>query len=63
MAEYSINEVASNRECIRNELYGKVSKSLEDSSLTIKRSGLADVQCPDVITKAKAAAAERREQI
>ena len=63
MAEYSINEVASNRERISNELYEKVSKSLEDSSLTIKRFGLADVQFPDVITKAKEAAAERREQI
>lgn len=63
MAEYSINEVASNRESISNELYEKVSKSLEDSSLTIKRFGLADVQFPDVITKAKEAAAERREQI
>ena len=63
MAEYSINEVASNRESISNELFDKVSESLKGSSLSIKRFGLADVQFPDVITKAKEAAAERREQI
>ena len=63
MAEYSINQVASSREKISAELYNKVSKSLEGSALSVTRFGLADVQFPDIITKAKEAAAERREQI
>ena len=63
MAEYSINEVASSREKISDELFNKVVKSLEGTALTVKRFGLADVQFPQIITKAKEAAAERREQI
>ncbi len=63
MAKYSINEVASSRERISDELYTKVAEALDGTALSIKRFGLADVQFPDIITKAKEAAAERREQI
>ncbi len=63
MAEYSINEVASSREKISGELFEKVTSALDGTALSVKRFGLADVQFPDIITKAKEAAAERREQI
>lgn len=63
MAEYSINEVASSREKISGELFDKVTKAMEGTALSVKRFGLADVQFPEIITKAKEAAAERREQI
>lgn len=63
MAEYSINEVASNREVISGELFEKIEEALGSTPIAVKRFGLADVQFPDVITKAKEAAAERREQI
>ncbi len=63
MAKYSINEIASNREKISAELFSKIQKAISGSALLAKRFGLADVQFPDVITKAKEAAAERREQI
>ncbi|WP_062265680.1 SPFH domain-containing protein [Endozoicomonas arenosclerae] len=63
VAEYQINEVASSRERISQELFNGVSKALEGTPLMVKRFGLADVQFPEVITRAKEAAAERREQI
>lgn len=63
MAKYSINEIASSREKISDELLTVVEKAMDGSALTVKRFGLADVQFPAVITKAKEAAAERREQI
>jgi len=63
MAEYSINEVASSRERISTELQNAIASALEDTPLKLKRLGLADVQFPDIITKAKEQAAERREQI
>lgn len=63
MAKYSINEIASSREKISDELFTVIEKALDGSALTVKRFGLADVQFPEIITKAKEAAAERREQI
>lgn len=63
MAKYSINEVASSREKISDELYNTVLEALSGTAISVKRFGLADVQFPDIITKAKEAAAERREQI
>lgn len=63
MAKYSINEIASSREKISDELFTVVEKAIDGSALTVKRFGLADVQFPEIITKAKEAAAERREQI
>ncbi|WP_299003043.1 SPFH domain-containing protein [uncultured Shewanella sp.] len=63
MARYSINEIASSREKISDELLTAVERAMDGSALTVKRFGLADVQFPEIITKAKEAAAERREQI
>jgi len=63
MAEYSINEVASSRERLSSQLQTEIAKALTDTPLKLKRLGLADVQFPTIITKAKEQAAERREQI
>ncbi|MBE1301620.1 MAG: Band 7 protein [Alteromonadaceae bacterium] len=63
MAEYSINEVASSRERLSAQLQNEIAKALVDTPLKLKRLGLADVQFPEIITKAKEQAAERREQI
>ncbi|XOV81088.1 MAG: SPFH domain-containing protein [Aestuariibacter sp.] len=63
VAKYSINEVASSRERISLELQNMVGQALVETPLKLKRLGLADVQFPDIITRAKEQAAERREQI
>ncbi|GGA65238.1 hypothetical protein GCM10011369_03350 [Neiella marina] len=63
MAKYTINEVASSRERISQELFDSVTQALRGTPMNVKRFGLADVQFPAVITKAKEAAAKRREQI
>lgn len=63
MANYTINEVASSRERLSLELQNAIGKALTGAPLKLKRLGLADVQFPQIITKAKEQAAERREQI
>jgi len=63
IAKYSINEIASSREMLSQELFSAVTTSLEGTPIKIKRLGIADVQFPKVITEAKERAAERRELI
>lgn len=63
MAEYTINEVASSRERLSAELQKAIGEALASAPLKLKRLGLADVQFPEIITRAKEQAAERREQI
>lgn len=63
MAKYTINEVASSRERLSAELQNAIGEALQAAPLKLKRLGLADVQFPEIITKAKEQAAERREQI
>lgn len=63
VAKYSINEIASSRESLSDELFREVSAALQGTPIEIKRLGLADVQFPKVITEAKERAAERRELI
>jgi len=63
VAKYSINEIASSRESLSQELFNEVSKALKGTPIVVKRLGLADVQFPKVITQAKERAAERRELI
>ncbi len=63
MAKYTINEVASSRERINAELRDVVTKALSSTPLSIKRFSLADVQFPEVITKQKEIAAQRRVEI
>ncbi|BBM01594.1 SPFH domain-containing protein [Microbulbifer sp. GL-2] len=63
VAKYSINEIASSRESLSQELFNEVAKALKGTPIVVKRLGLADVQFPKVITQAKERAAERRELI
>ena len=63
VANYSINEIASSREALSQELFTAVSEALKGTPISVKRLGLADVQFPKVITEAKERAAERRELI
>jgi len=63
IAKYSINEIASSREMLSQELFAAVTTSLDGTPIKIKRLGIADVQFPKVITEAKERAAERRELI
>lgn len=63
VANYSINEIASSREALSQELFQAVTEALAGTPIVIKRLGLADVQFPKVITEAKERAAERRELI
>ncbi|WP_193162641.1 SPFH domain-containing protein [Microbulbifer hainanensis] len=63
VAKYSINEIASSREALSQELFTAVSEALEGTPIAVRRLGLADVQFPKVITEAKERAAERRELI
>ncbi|AMX03626.1 SPFH domain-containing protein [Microbulbifer thermotolerans] len=63
VAKYSINEIASSREALSQELFSEVKEALKGTPIVIKRLGLADVQFPKVITEAKERAAERRELI
>ncbi|MCG8354695.1 MAG: hypothetical protein MI920_03905 [Kiloniellales bacterium] len=63
VAKYAINEVASSRERLNQEIFQAVLAALEDTPLSVKRLAFADLQFPQVITQAKEAAAERRIEI
>ena len=63
MAEYTINEVASSRERVSADLTAAVTKAMQGTPLKVMRFGIADVKFPEIITKAKENAAERRELI
>lgn len=64
MSEYSIADVVSNREVIGAQLAEELTKQVRAKTPFIVRyAGLADVNYPDIITKAQEKAAERREQI
>ncbi|MFC6633433.1 SPFH domain-containing protein [Microbulbifer taiwanensis] len=63
VAKYSINEIASSREALSQELFAEVDVALRGTPIVVKRLGLADVQFPKVVTEAKERAAERRELI
>ena len=63
VSKYTINEVASSRPAINAEIYGAVSEALKGTPVSVKRLAFADLQFPDVITKAKEIAAERRAAI
>lgn len=64
ISKYSIAQVVSSREAINDELADVLAKSVsEKTPFTVRYVGLADVQYPEVITKAQENAAERREKI
>lgn len=64
MADFTISDIASNREVIGARLSEKLTSEVNGKTPFILRyAGLADVAYPDVITNAQVKAAERREQI
>lgn len=63
LANYEITEVMNNRDRIGAELHEKISNRLELTPITVAQFGLADVQPPEVIVRAKEAAKEREIEI
>lgn len=64
LSEYSIAEIASNREQINAILTTKLTEAITTKTpYLVRHIGLADVKYPEVIVKAQENAAERREQI
>ena len=59
MAQYSINDVASNREAINAKILEALRDHLAKTPIEVQRAGLADVQFPKIIVDAKAKAKER----
>jgi len=60
IAEFDINAIASSREVANAKVQEAIEVALADTPIQVLRVGLADVQFPPVITKAKENAAERR---
>lgn len=64
LSQYSIGEIASNRQEINAILTNKLEKSIKSKTpYVVRYIGLADVKYPQVIIDAQVNAAERREQI
>lgn len=64
MSQYSISEVANNRDVIGSELSEHLSVIIrERTPFYVRYAGLTDVQYPEIITTAQENAAERRENI
>ena len=64
MSQYSISEVANNRDVVGAELADHLSEVIrERTPFYIRYAGLSHVDYPPIITKAQENAAERREQI
>lgn len=64
LSEYSIAEIASNREQINALLTTNLTSAIiEKTPFLVRHIGLADVKYPDIIVKAQENAADRREQI
>jgi hypothetical protein len=59
MTQYTIDEVASNRESINAEMQAALTAALANIPFRANTAQLADVQFPDVIVTAKEAAKER----
>lgn len=63
VAEYSIEEVNSNRDEISSRIYERVSERLEGMPIQISNLALGNVQMPDVVISAREKAEERRVEI
>jgi len=63
LSEYTINEIASNRAAVEQKLYDELFKALEPTPVKLLQLGLADVQFPAIIVKAKEVAKEREVEI
>ncbi len=62
VAEYSIGEVASNRQKLNAFVMDKLNKELSDTPFVIKVVGVTDVVYPETITSAQEESAKRRQQ-
>lgn len=62
LAEYTISEVASNRQQINTFVQKRLNKELSDTPFVLKVVGVTDVVYPKTITAAQEASAERRQQ-
>ncbi len=63
VAEYTIDEVASSRDAINEAIRERLSTVLGGTPVSLKTAGLASVAYPEVITKRKEQAEERRIEI
>lgn len=63
LAEFTIDEIASSREAVNQHLKSNLNTALKGTPITLKQSGLANAQYPEVIVKRKEQAEERRIQI
>lgn len=63
LSNYTINEVAANRQLVETALFDQLQKELAPTPIKLLQLGLADVQFPEVIVKAKEIAKEREVEI
>ena len=63
LVKYSIGQIMENRDAVSGELQREISKRLTGTPLRVIRLGLADVQFPEIIVRAKERAAEREAAI
>lgn len=62
VAEFKIAEIASDRGKVNDFIKSRLNKELSSTPFVLKHVGLTQVDYPEIITKAKENAAERREQ-
>lgn len=63
VADYTIDEIASSRDTVNVEIRKRVEAALKNTPVYMKTAGLAKVEYPEVITKRKEQAEERRIEI
>lgn len=63
VAEYTIDQIASSRDAINSEIQTRLEAALKNIPVGLKTVGLARVEYPEVITKRKEQAEERRIEI
>jgi regulator of protease activity HflC (stomatin/prohibitin superfamily)/predicted small lipoprotein YifL len=59
LSNYKINQIAENREAVEQKLFDGLVEALKPTPIKVLQIGLADVQFPSVIVKAKETAKER----
>lgn len=63
LTNYSIAQIMENRDAVSAELNQRIQEKLKPTPLTVLSFGLANVQFPDIIVRAKERAAEREAAI
>lgn len=63
MSKYTINDVASNRAALEQEIFDAMRKDLANSPIKVLQLSLSDIQFPEVIVKAKEMAKQREIEI